>query len=84
MLVTSGILAIALALADVASAQNSTNTTAVLANLERYWSYGRSAPVYPTPRGAGNGEWADAYSRAKALVAQMTNDEKNNITYGII
>ena len=82
--ISSGLLAIALAVyPDVAFAQNSTNTTAVLANLERFWSYGRSAPVYPTPQGAGLGEWADSYSRAKALVAQMTNDEKNNITYGM-
>ena len=80
MHVTSGLLAIALALADVVSAQN---ITAELANLERFWSYGRSRPVYPTPQGAGTGEWADAYSRAKALVAQMTNNEKNNITYGM-
>ena len=91
MRVTSGLLAIALALADITSAQNSTsaqngtaggNITAVIANLEHYWSYGRSAPTYPTPQGIGRGEWAEAYSRAKELVGQMTNDEKNNITYG--
>ena len=28
-------------------------------------------------------EWADAYDRARNLVAQMTNAEKNNITFGI-
>ena len=28
------------------------------------------------------GDWASSYDKAKALVAQMTNDEKNNLTYG--
>lgn len=86
MRVTPGLLAVALAIADVTSAQNSTSgsniTVAELANLEHYWSYGRSTPDYPTPQGIGRGEWAEAYSRAKELVGQMTNDEKNNITYG--
>lgn len=77
---TPQLLAVALAIADLSAAQNL--TTAELANLEAYWSYGRSEPVYPTPQGQGRGDWASAYSRAKALVAQMTNDEKNNITYG--
>jgi beta-glucosidase len=54
---TTELLAVALALADVTSAQNSTyNATAAaaaqlkaeLANLEKFWSYGRSPPVYPT------------------------------------
>ncbi|GFF25680.1 probable beta-glucosidase M [Aspergillus udagawae] len=53
---------------------------AVLMNLERHWSYGRSPPVYPSRNGAG--DWASVYEQARALVAQMTNDEKNNITYG--
>jgi len=80
---TSGLLAVALAYVDLTSAQNSTgNITAIIANLEHYWSYGRSAPSYPTPQGVGGGEWTDAYNRAKALVAQMTLDERNNITYG--
>lgn len=33
--------------------------------------------------GEGSGDWADAYNKAKALVVQMTNEEKANITYGI-
>jgi len=54
---TTELLAVALALADVTSAQNSTynataaaqaKLTAELANLEKFWSYGRSPPVYPT------------------------------------
>lgn len=32
--------------------------------------------------GQGLGSWADAYAKARALVANMTNEEKNNITYG--
>ncbi|KAI4839662.1 putative glycosyl hydrolase, partial [Aureobasidium sp. EXF-8845] len=88
---TTELLAVALALADVTSAQNSTyNATAAaaaqlkaeLANLEKFWSYGRSPAVYPTPQGAGRDEWATAYEKARALVASMTDFEKNNITYG--
>lgn len=54
---TTELLAVALALADITSAQNSTynataaaqaKLTAELANLEKFWSYGRSPPVYPT------------------------------------
>jgi beta-glucosidase len=54
---TTELLAVALALADVTSAQNSTynataaaqaKLTAELANLEKFWSYGRSPPVSPT------------------------------------
>jgi len=37
-----------------------------------------------TAQGAGTGDWAAAYSKARALVAQMTNQEKENITYGIV
>ncbi|KAF2876069.1 beta-glucosidase M [Massariosphaeria phaeospora] len=59
-----------------------TNLTSLAAHLERFWSYGRSPPVYPTPEGSGAGDWGDAYARARDLVSQMTNDEKNNITYG--
>jgi len=54
---TTELLAVALALADITSAQNSTynataaaqaKLTAEVANLEKFWSYGRSPPVYPT------------------------------------
>ncbi|KAL1306355.1 hypothetical protein AAFC00_005069 [Neodothiora populina] len=92
MRATPQLLAVALALASLSTAQNSSSfgnstssgnlTAAEFANLDLFWSYGRSEPVYPTPQSIGRGEWAQAYSRAKALVAQMTNDEKNNITYG--
>ncbi|GKZ25822.1 hypothetical protein AbraIFM66951_000778 [Aspergillus brasiliensis] len=55
---------------------------AILSNLEHYWSYERSPPVYPSPAGNGTGDWASAYEQARALVSQMTNDEKTNLTYG--
>ncbi|CEJ80376.1 Putative Glycoside hydrolase family 3 [[Torrubiella] hemipterigena] len=51
--------------------------TAVLAANEA-----TSPPVYPTPEGKGQGPWAEAYQNAKALVSQMTLDEKVNITRG--
>lgn len=31
---------------------------------------------------SGAGRWAEAYTKAVALVAQMTNEEKENTTYG--
>ncbi|KAL2864308.1 beta-glucosidase [Aspergillus lucknowensis] len=55
---------------------------AVAANLERYWSYGRSEAVYPSPEIKGRGAWTTAYEKAQSLVARMTDEEKNNITYG--
>ncbi|KAI2607957.1 glycoside hydrolase family 3 protein [Hypoxylon sp. NC1633] len=45
--------------------------------------YGQSPPVYPSPGGIGLGDWADSYTKARALVAQMTLDEKVNLTGGI-
>ncbi|KAK8879261.1 beta-glucosidase M [Apiospora arundinis] len=44
--------------------------------------YGQSEPVYPTPEMATHGAWTDAVSRAKELVAQMTLEEKVNLTGG--
>jgi len=58
------------------------NESAIAANLEHFWSYGRSPPVYPSPEMSGLGDWEAAYNYAKQLVSQMTNEEKNNITYG--
>lgn len=49
MRATPQLLAVALAIADLTSAQNATqNATAEVANLEHFWSYGRSPAVYPT------------------------------------
>ncbi|KAJ0118201.1 hypothetical protein J7T55_008984 [Diaporthe amygdali] len=46
--------------------------------------YGLSPPVYPSPVGGGktSPKWSTAYKRARALVAQMTLEEKSNITRG--
>ncbi|KAF4835411.1 putative beta-glucosidase M [Colletotrichum siamense] len=46
--------------------------------------YGRSPPVYPSPAGNGttNPSWAAAYRQARALVADLTVEEKANITRG--
>jgi beta-glucosidase len=80
MHISKSLLILGVALIELTSGQNL--SLAEQANLEHYWSYGRSAPVYPTPEAAGLGEWASAYAKAKALVSRMTNEEKNNITYG--
>ncbi|KAH7191783.1 glycoside hydrolase superfamily [Fusarium flagelliforme] len=44
--------------------------------------YGQSEPVYPTPEQAEIGAWADAITKAKGLVAQLTLEEKVNLTAG--
>ncbi|KAG5987871.1 glycoside hydrolase 3, partial [Claviceps lovelessii] len=41
-----------------------------------------SPDVYPTPQARGSGAWKTPYARARALVAQMTLDERVNITRG--
>ncbi|KAI1503492.1 glycoside hydrolase superfamily [Biscogniauxia marginata] len=45
--------------------------------------YGQSPPVYPSPQGAGLGDWAESYSKAQALVSEMTLEEKVGLTGGI-
>ncbi|GIZ40921.1 hypothetical protein CKM354_000424100 [Cercospora kikuchii] len=47
---------------------------------ELYYSYGRSPAVYPSPNGQGDGNWTEAYEKARDTVSQMTDAEKNNIT----
>ncbi|EPS37355.1 hypothetical protein H072_8969 [Dactylellina haptotyla CBS 200.50] len=46
--------------------------------------YPRSPPAYPAPIGTGKGlpEWSEAYSKAQAIVAQMTIAEKG-IRFGL-
>lgn len=44
--------------------------------------YGQSPPVYPSPQIQGLGDWAAAYSQAQAFVAQLTIEEKTNLTGG--
>ncbi|TWU77554.1 hypothetical protein ED733_007571 [Metarhizium rileyi] len=41
-----------------------------------------SPAIYPTPEGKGRGPWTAAYTQARAFVAQMTLEEKVNITRG--
>ncbi|KAJ5628774.1 hypothetical protein N7490_011002 [Penicillium lividum] len=45
--------------------------------------YGQSPAVYPSPAGSGTGDWAAAYVKAKAFVAQLSDDEKVNLTAGV-
>ncbi|KAF2018791.1 glycoside hydrolase family 3 protein [Aaosphaeria arxii CBS 175.79] len=45
--------------------------------------YGQSPPVYSSPPAAGPERWAEAFSRAKELVGQMTLEEKVNLTTGV-
>ncbi|KAI0515057.1 glycoside hydrolase superfamily [Xylaria bambusicola] len=45
--------------------------------------YGQSPPVYPSPEGTGTGDWADAYSRARDIVSELTLAEKVSLTGGI-
>lgn len=42
-----------------------------------------SEPFYPSPWASGQGDWADAYAKAKAFVAQLTILEKINLTTGV-
>lgn len=37
---------------------------------------GQSPPSYPSPNATGTGAWADAYVKARALVSQLTVEEK--------
>lgn len=38
--------------------------------------YGQSPSSYPSPNATGSGAWADAYAKARALVGQLTVEEK--------
>lgn len=57
-------------------------SAAEINDLEDFWAYGRSPPVYPSPIATGLGDWAEVYTQAYALVSQMTNAEKQNVTIG--
>lgn len=46
-----------------------------------YPRHNKHADIF-SAQGAGQGDWADAYARARQLVAQMTNEEKQNVTIG--
>lgn len=60
------------------SQQTSSNTTNPgAASLQK------SPPFYPSPWISGQGEWADAYAKAKDFVSQLTLLEKVNLTTGV-
>jgi beta-glucosidase len=45
--------------------------------------YGQSPYVPPVPLPSGTtSSWASAYSKAAAFVAQLSQEEKSNLTYG--
>ena len=46
-------------------------------------SLATSDPFYPTPWMTGQGEWSDAYAKAKEFVGQLTLMEKVNLTTGV-
>lgn len=60
-------------LASLASAQSSNSSDVI---TEDSYFYGLSPPYYPSPKGTGTGSWAEAYSKAKAFVDQLTLEEK--------
>lgn len=51
--------------------------------INNSYFYGQSPPVYPSPEITGR-EWADAYARARALVAKMRLEEKVSLTGGAV
>ena len=42
-----------------------------------------SPPYYPSPWGTGAGDWASAYTMARAFVSNLTLLEKINLTTGV-
>ncbi|EHL01946.1 putative beta-glucosidase M [Glarea lozoyensis 74030] len=51
---------------------------------EDSYFFGQSEPVYPSPTiSAAGGLWADALNKAQAFVAQLTLEEKTNLTGGV-
>ncbi|KXX74247.1 putative beta-glucosidase M [Madurella mycetomatis] len=57
--------------------------TDVGAIIDDTYFYGQSPPVYPSPNMTGMGAWAEAFSRAREMVGQMTLAEKVNLTGGV-
>jgi beta-glucosidase len=73
--------------AELTSTQNSSNSTypgAIDPAAEPGAQFLQtSAPFYPSPWMNGQGEWADAYAKAKDFVSQLTLLEKVNLTTGV-
>ncbi|KAK5733195.1 hypothetical protein LTR17_009937 [Elasticomyces elasticus] len=40
--------------------------------------------VYPSPQGYGIGDWSAAYDKAHAMVSNMSLEEMNNVTLGVV
>jgi beta-glucosidase len=40
--------------------------------------------VYPSPQTYGAGNWCDSFRRAQVMVANMTLEEMNNVTLGVV
>jgi hypothetical protein len=78
----ASMLTVILGYVGVVQATTNQSEAALAANLEHFWSYGRSPPVYPSPQMSGTGGWAESYAFARQFVSQMTNAEKENLTYG--
>ncbi|KAI5287360.1 hypothetical protein KEM54_006045, partial [Ascosphaera aggregata] len=50
--------------------------------IDQAQSIAYSPPYYPSPWMDGQGDWAEAYQKAKAFVSQLTLAEKVNLTTG--
>ncbi|KMP08134.1 beta-glucosidase 1 [Coccidioides immitis RMSCC 2394] len=48
---------------------------------EKEWAF--SPPYYPSPWASGQGEWSEAYNKAREFVSQLTLTEKVNLTTGV-
>jgi beta-glucosidase len=46
-------------------------------------SFQWSPPKYPSPWGEGSGDWKESYVKARAMVAQLTLEERVNLTSGV-
>jgi beta-glucosidase len=51
--------------------------------IEGSSSFQWSPPKYPSPWGEGSGDWKESYAKARALVSQLTLEEKVNLTSGV-
>ncbi|KAL2067677.1 hypothetical protein VTL71DRAFT_15773 [Oculimacula yallundae] len=65
-----------------ATAHHNASMQEYFEELDRFWSYDRSPPVYPSPEMNGRENWSEAWTYARSLVSQMTIEEKVNLTHG--
>lgn len=76
-----GVVAALAALSLVNSATSQNNHGGKVIQSDAYF-YGQSPPVYPSPEMSGGEEWAEAFSKAQALVSKMSLEEKVHLTGG--